>query len=374
MKVFLVHPGIKIYGGAEHLIVKLCNHLTARGIDNALLTTAVPDGMRADIKGSRIIIAEKNGSGIFSELFALKKGIEKHAGSYDIINVHNYPADIAVVSCKKKCVWMCNEPELYLLAGRSDLSLQFRLYCRLMLAVERYIVRKRIKCAVVSDRFNAERFFAVFGVEPHIVPYGIDYDFFYSGDGMRAIERFGLGGAFAVLQIGILSPFKNQMASLEALNEVKGDIPNIKLILAGQGEEKYKKDLEEYAAANELEEYVVFTGHLCREDIRDLLHGCDLLIHPVKAQGGWLSPFEALSVGKWVIVSDEMTAADMIKREGLGIVTSRYADAIRDVYRAYMSGADDRMTDKGRLWVKENLSWQKFGDKMIAIYEKVLSE
>lgn len=374
MKALLVHPGIKIYGGAEHLIVRLCNHLTARGIDNALLTTAMPDGMRADINGSRIIIAEKNGSGIFSEFFALKRGIGKYGSSYDIINVHNYPADIAVVSCKKKCVWMCNEPELYLLAGRKELSPQFRLYCRLMLALERYIVRKRIRHVVVSDRFNAGRFSAIYGVEPYIVHYGIDYDFFNSGDGAKARLRFGLGDAFAVLQIGMLSPFKNQMASLQALHEVKNDIPNIKLIFAGHGEEKYKKALENYAAANALGEYVIFTGHLCRDDIRDLLHGCDLLIHPVKAQGGWLSPFEALSAGKRIIVSDEMTAADIIKREGLGIVTSRYADAIRDAYKEYQNALYSQSAERGRMWVKENLSWQGFADKMIGIYEKALSE
>ncbi|MBI3814824.1 MAG: glycosyltransferase family 4 protein [Nitrospinae bacterium] len=371
MRVLIVYPRFYVYGGAELLIVKLCNYLTKRGVKNALLTTSMLPEVRHDLRETEIIIVKNKFSNIIGEILAIKRGICNCLDDFDVINVHNFPAEISVFPYKKPFVWMCNEPELYLILKLNNLSFQTRLLSKILLFFEKFVVKKYIKCFVVADEFNARRFKKLYGITPDIIHYGIDYDFFCKGEGERAKHRFGAAKNFTILQVGMLTPFKNQMASIKAVQELKDKITNIKLILAGWGEGEYKEMLEKYVQENNLKDYVLLTGHLKREDIRDLFHASDVLLHPIKEQGGWLSPFEALCAGKPIIVSPEMTASNIIKRENIGIVTDDYAKAIEDIY--INSNYYREMAKKGREWVKENLGWDRFGYEMLEIFNKALT-
>lgn len=381
MRVLIVYPKFYVYGGAELLIVRLCNYLTRKGIKNAILTTSMLPEVQSDLKGTDIIIKKNplsNISGksasILGEIFALQRGIGKYLEDFDVINVHNFPSELSVFPYKKPFVWMCNEPELYLYLKfnrqafqSNQLSFKIKLILRLLLLFEKFAIKKYIKHFVVADEFNADRFRKIYGITPDIIYYGIDYDFFSKGEAEKVKNRFGLSDSFIVLQAGVLSTFKNQMASIRAVQELKDKIPHIKLILAGWGEGGYREMLENYVKNNNIKEYVLFTGHLKREDIRDLFHACDVLLQPIKEQGGWLSPFEALCAGKPIIVSPEMTASDIIKRGNIGIVTDDYENAIWDIY--INRNHYKEMAIKGQQWVKENLSWDRFGDKMLKVFQ-----
>ncbi len=167
---------------------------------------------------------------------------------------------------------------------------------------------------------------------------------------------------------GVLTSFKNQMESIKVVKELKGKIPGIKLVLAGQGEDEYENTLKRYVRRSSLEKHVIFTGHLPRSDVRDLYAACNVALFPVKPQGGWLSPFEALCAGKPIVVSAQMTAASLIRKNKIGVVTDDFAKAVFDVY-------NDRtkyqmIARRGDKWVKKNLTWDKFCEKMVACFKK----
>jgi glycosyltransferase involved in cell wall biosynthesis len=81
-----------------------------------------------------------------------------------------------------------------------------------------------------------------------------------------------------------------------------------------------------------------------------------------------LAPFEALCAKKPVIVSSELTAANIIKKERVGIVTKDYAKAILDIYnnpdKYHESGK------RGEKYVRENLSWDRFCKGMVDVFYK----
>ena len=114
------------------------------------------------------------------------------------------------------------------------------------------------------------------------------------------------------------------------------------------------------------------TGHLKREQIRTLYQTCNVLLHPIKSQGGWLSPFEALCAKLPIIVSPAMTASDIIERENLGIVTNDYASAVLDIYRN--PERHNEMASRRAEWVRENLSWNSFSEKMVEVFYKAVEE
>lgn len=368
MRVLIVNPGIYAYGGAELLIVRLANYMTEHGIENAFLTTSILPEMEADLNGTKIII-QKAPRIPFGELLALHNGIKKNLGNFDVINVHGYPAELSVYPYVKPTVWMCNEPVLYLMSSES--SPASRLTNKMKLVFDKYVVRNYIKNVVVADEFNAERFRKIYGFNPEVINYGIDYEFF-SGRERGLSDRFDMHTNFSVLQVGMLQPFKNQMESIRTIEKLKERIPAIKLILAGWGLPAYEELLKKYVREKGLEKNVIFTGHLNKESIRDLYYACDVLLHPIKPQGGWLSPFEALCAKMPVVVSKEMTASDIIRKENIGIVTDNYVEAIWEVYnnpRKYRKTAE-----KGKEWVIKNLSWEKYCEQMVNLFIKVYQE
>jgi len=329
-----------------------------------------------DLVQTKIII-QKNAKISFGALglktiLALRRGIGNNLSNFDLINVHNYPAEISTFPFHKPTVWMCNEPPEIVLQPDLDSSPLFKLAKRAILKFDKFIVRNYIKNVIVADEFNAKRFERLYGLKPEIINYGIDYQFFSQGNGERVRKKYNLNNNFIILQVGMLTSLKNQIESVKTIEKLRDRAPNLKLvlILAGLAEKEYKLRLEKYIQEKKLEKYVVFPGQLNREEIRDFYHACNVLLHPIKPQGGWLTPFEALCAKKPIIVSPEMTASDIIKREQIGIVTDNYPEAILEIARN--SDRYLKMGERGSQWVKNNLSWDVFCQKNLDVFQKAL--
>lgn len=293
--------------------------------------------------------------------------VQKNRKKYDIINVHNFPANYSVFPFAKNSVWMCNEPpiQLYL----TPIKNAFLLF--LLRVIDRLIVRSCLRYSCVSDRFNYKRFVKIYGLEPEIINYGVDYAFFSKGNKKRARKMLHLNNKnFVLLQVGTITPLKNQIESVKTVEKLKDKIPNIKLILIGKSDKEYEKLLRQYIQSKKLEKYVIFMEHSPRETIRDINKLCDVAIFPVKSQGGWLAPFEVLCAAKPIVVSRALTCSDIIEKHKLGIVTNDFATAVLNIYnnrKKYQS-----MANHGKEWVKKNLTWDTFCEKMTNLFKELM--
>jgi len=358
-----------LYGGAELVIGKLANYLTKKGIDNAILTLILSSEIRNNLDGSSIILPkEKLASprNFITTALMLRKYFSKVYKTFDVINVHNFPAELLAFGCAKPFIWMCNEP-LTLYFGDSLVESIAR---TMVMKIDRYVVNRYVKAVVVADEFNAKRFEKLYGIKPVINYYGIDYEFFSKGNANRARKMFNLNkDDFILLQVGMITPLKNQMESVKTLEKLKNKIEDVKLILAGQGNNEYERMIRRYVQHHKLEENVIFTGHLQREIIRDLYKACNVALYPIKSQGGWLSPFEALCAGAPIVVSRMITSADIIRKNNLGIVTNNFVNAILDIYKNQKYYR--YLAKKAGLWVKKNLSWEKFCERMVELFNSL---
>jgi glycosyltransferase involved in cell wall biosynthesis len=372
MKILVVHPKIYVYGGAEVLLVRLCNYLSGKGIENTLLTTSIIPEVQKDLGATNILVKKppNNSMNIVGYAFFLWKTVRTYSAEFDLVNVHNFPSELSAFLSSRPVVWMCNEPEIHLL-GKSNNSIKLRLALSGLRPFEKYVVKHYIDKVVVADNFNATRFEKLYGIEPHIDNYGIDCEFFSQPGKIRTKHEMRLDNKFVILHVGMLTPFKNQLESLRTIKKLKNKIPNLLLVMAGHWIETYKEQLDEYIRLYNLEDLIAFTGHISREKLRDFYYACDVLIHPIKSQGGWLSPFEALCAGKPVVVSQDMTASDILSKENIGIVSNQYDDVVMDIYRNPDKYAE--MANKGAIWVKENLTWDKFCDGMVTVFDNVLN-
>jgi len=378
MRVLIVYPKMELYGGAELLVVRLANYLTRNSVENTLLTTNLSADIEKDLAGTQIIAypykrfqSFRAPLNLFRLLWRLHIGVRAHINDFDVINVHNYPAELSVFPFRKPVVWMCNEPpEVHVEFSAEGKHTLRRLIIGSILGFEKRVVKKYVGDVVVADKFNAKRFREIYGSRPHIINYGIDYDYF-AGYDMASINKKS-PHHFTVLHVGMLTPQKGQIESLRAISKLRDRIPGIKLILAGFGQGQYLSTLKEFITTRNLEEIVRFEGHVDRERIRELYHTSDVLLHPIGSQGGWLAPFEAAASKIPIVVSKEMTASELIKEKNLGVVTDDFAEALLDIYKN--RSKYDKVATQRAEWVRDHLSWDNFCEKMLGVFHRAINE
>jgi glycosyltransferase involved in cell wall biosynthesis len=375
--VLIVHPQMSFFGGAELLITELANWLTKRGVRNDILTSSVSKEVRDLLEDSGVIVPENNlkisstgfvnAGEIASFIKIFRRQIKKIKKNYDVINFHNFPATWCLYPSRKPSVWMLNEPPN--LWSRPDAGILLKSANRMRNYVDGRIGRS-MDVICVADEFNKIRCLERYKKNPRIVYYGVNYDFFSGGNAASAIKKFGLKSRFVVVQSGVLTENKNQIESVKAIEKLKEKIPDILLVLAGKADERYEKMLQDYIKNKKLEKYVLFTGNLARNDLRDIYKSCDVGLFPVGKQGGWLAPFELLCSGNPIIVSEEMGASSVIRKNNLGKVTRNYSEAILAVWKNYKEHKEQ--AEQASMFVKKNLSWSIFADKMIKAYKDAL--
>lgn len=238
----------------------------------------------------------------------------------DVINVHNFPASLAAYPAERPIVWMCNEPpELFTNWWRKSIE-----------ALNRRWVRNSGMRVVVADNFNADRFESIYGVKPTVIPYGVNYDFW--SQGVRSDD------GLVILQVGHPELFDR---GKRILREVQGYIP--------------------YATLRQ----IMGTTH---DEVRAEYYKASVLIHPIGSQGGWLVPFEAMCAGLPVVISLGFSGVNIIKEHGLGVVTDNMAsNIVKEEYKKLN-------TTRIKGWVKENLTWEKFGRSMVRVFEEAITE
>ena len=383
MKVLIVNRYMSVYGGAETVIKELSAYLKTMGITNRILTLNVSDETSKICQGLDIVTPKEpfayafrsqgfwQSLGIIKEIRALRRLVEIHSSGFDIVNVHNFPASWVARGLTKPAVWMCNEvPDFY---NNPKPYWALRLLRSLGLGLDRHIVNRDIGAICVADEYNAQKVRQRYNRESEVIPYGIEYDFFSQNEGKEeAIQKYNLKDNFVLLQVGMLSPEKNQLQSIQALDLLREEIPHIRLVLAGRFQSPYDQMLKRYISERNIKERVIFTGHINKLEVRNLYQACNIALFPVKSQGGWLAPFEALCAGRPIVVSSTMGAASLISRQKLGLVCDDLVKAVKTIHNDYAAHIRQAASSAG--WIKDNLTWELFARRMLEVFKETLTK
>lgn len=167
--------------------------------------------------------------------------------------------------------------------------------------VSRWLFRHMDSIISVSDAVRAQ-----------IVPYVPERKVLTIHNGVKA-ERFGdYSFEISRLPVGLetehlvvgtvarLIPQKGIATLLEAISLIVKIVPNMRLIIVGDGPERSK--LEMYAAALNLERHVHFLGN--RSDVPQLMAGWDCYVLPSLSEGFNLSVLEAMASRLPIVASD----------------------------------------------------------------------
>lgn len=139
---------------------------------------------------------------------------------------------------------------------------------------------------------------------------------------------------FIVLCTGELNANKNQSTLIKAVAEVKKTIPNILLVLAGNGPKK--EELESLIKELGLNEEVKMIGY--HADLEWYVHACDIVAAASFREGLPLNVVEAMYCDKPVIASNNRGHRELIKDKKTGRLvdagsTEAFADAMIEAYK-----------------------------------------
>jgi glycosyltransferase involved in cell wall biosynthesis len=380
MKIALIHPILDFRGGAEKLVLYLANELQKRGegvdiysisynedrcypeINKNLNVHSLMRNFSYPSAKSRLLLPYE----FLLKIFYANKLVGKIEKRYDVINCHNFPATITAVKAGEKnntpVAWFCHEP--------LDVVRSNSLMLRFIKNYDRRIVEKINR--IVTYNYNVDSIKKLYNTTPLETYAGIDIERFEGSNGNRIKEKYEITGD-VLLFVGQLIEDKRVQDLIKALEIIKKQIPDVKLIVVGDG--RYKENLMKLAKKLNLEENIIFTGFVEEEELPDYYACADIFLNPAIKQSWGLAPFEAMAAGVPVIVSSDTGAAKVIEEKDIGVVMEplepdAWASGIVELLEN-REGLES-MTRKGEMWVKENMSWEIFAERMLNIFKKMM--
>jgi len=179
------------------------------------------------------------------------------------------------------------------------------------------LARKQFHCAVYhihSVGANSSKFHPISGEEQE-----------------KQKKELGLEGRILV-NVGELLPNKNQKTAVMAMKRVSQRMPDVKLLIAGNGPEK--DNLETLVRQQGLEHHVKLLGYTTK--LEKYLQVCDLEVACSIREGLGLNVIEAMLCGKTVVASVNRGHRELVRDKWNGRLVDRedaaaFADAIIEV-------------------------------------------
>ncbi len=161
---------------------------------------------------------------------------------------------------------------------------------------------------------------------------------------------------------------------LEAMKIVVKKIPDVKLILVGEGNrlEEYKQRVRKLGLVPRM----IVPGWQSMEAIQKLTATASAAVFPSRIESFGLSVAEALGAGVPVIASNAGALPEIVEDGVTGtLVSPRDPEALADAICTVLENAEKfrRMADRGRESVRQNFSWDSTAEQLIGLYRQELA-
>ncbi|MCL5949760.1 MAG: glycosyltransferase family 4 protein [Candidatus Bathyarchaeota archaeon] len=286
----------------EFYVQRLSEELTARGHEITVFTSS---------NTAKQSVAKVNGVRVFS-LKQMSKIYNVpivpslfwrllHEEKPDVIHAHQYPVFFSDVAAATS--WLRNIPLLLhvhvVSEAKSALSgfISDRYYSTLgrhtLQTADTVVVPSlAYKTKLQKMHLNREKI--------QVIPYGIDTRKFQNNAKSEAFKtRYNCQGSKVILSVGRLNYQKGFQYLIKAMPSVLHQIPNVKLIIVGEGEQlSYLRQLSKSLGVSQS---VIFTGAISQAEIPNAYSAADVFVLPSLFESFGISLIEAQAAGKPVI-------------------------------------------------------------------------
>jgi glycosyltransferase involved in cell wall biosynthesis len=201
-----------------------------------------------------------------------------------------------------------------------------------------------------------------------------------SRDDLRAhfLARFPqIGGKRTLLFLGRIHPKKGLDRILNCLQSLKQSIPNVLLVVAGDGEAHYVRRVRRLVSALALDDQVLFAGRLDGELKWASFAAAELFLLPSRQENFAITVVEAMQMAVPVIITDKVNTWPFVKEARAGLVLDEcdinalLPHAVEELLKDDTTRSE--MGARGSRYARERLTWQASAQKLLACYNQILS-
>lgn len=377
MKILHVIPSAAPVDGGPNLAVRaMARGLIARGVHVTVATTNAAGDGTLDVPLDAPVID----GGVVYRFFArtvpgswkfswpLTRWLWSNAGRYDVVHVHALFSYATIPACRAAS----HAPVPYVLrplGTLSEWSLRHRGWKKrpYYSLLERSHLERASAIHVTSDAEAVDLARLGFGDRTRVIPLGVDVA------ERRNTRAPAIGGPLRLLFLSRLHEKKNIPLLLRALASDGPTGRGVQLTIAGDGEPRYRAELERLTGELRLGDRVRFVGHVDGDAKDALFATCDCFVLPSAHENFGLAVAEALAAGMPVILTPGVALAGAVAVAGAGIVV----DATDTALAAALTWAAEHPAVlgemRGRAWqmARRDLSWDTSCSRLVALYEEL---
>ena len=240
-------------------------------------------------------------------------------------------------------------------------------------------VLKKTDVVTVNSSFTKKQVlrFSPPNIPIWIIPMGMDEKrVFFIQEGDISKKRRN-----SILFVGRLIDWKGVDILIQAIHLVKKRIPDVLLIIVGEGPDRQK--YEKLTIQLHLEDTILFKGRISDDELNLSYFKADLFILPsneikgIVMEGLGVVLLEAMASGTPVIGSNTGGIPDIIEDGVNGLlVTPGDPQALADAIIRILENPDlaDRFRKAGLETVRERFSWDVITDQFVEVYQEILKE
>ena len=308
----------------------------------------------------------------FSAPFRIRKEIK----DYEIVHIHEHRQTLAIIAshfARKN-----NIPYIVQAHGSVLPFFQKEGLKNLFDKVFGFKILHNAACVFALTEVEKEQYLKM-GVDEdkiEVVPLGINLEEYENlPDYGRFRSKFNISDDDKlILFVGRIHEIKGLDLLIDSFNDLIGlnENKNIKLAIVGP-DDGYLTELEDKIRMYSLEDNVIVTGPLYKEEKQEALVDCDLFVMPSKYESFTTSGLEAMACSKPLVLTKNNHIHDWVDGN-CGLACDDDKDSLREAIEKLLFDEDLSKTygENGKRLIKERYDWDIINKQILDIYEKLL--
>jgi len=366
------------HGGSAVVPYELSKNLQKRGHEVTVLTTdfQLNNDFIDSLEGVEVIPfhCQLSIGGLLVSP-SINKYLNENIAKFDIIHMHNFRTyqNIIVYKYAKKynipCILQAHG-SVSRIVEKKSLKYIYDVSCgnRLLKSVSNVI-------AVSNVEVNQYLQMNVPLEKVVVIPNGIDIGSFSNLPKKGSFRaKYHINQKHMILYLGRLHERKGIDFLIRSFAELLTEMDNVILVLAGPDDghlNKAKSIVEELS----LNDKVKFTGFISSAEKLEAYMDADVLVYPSVLEIFGLVPFESITCGTPVVVTDDCGCGEFIKKANCGYLVT-YGDIIDLKYkiRQILENPDigSKFVENGNKYITNNLTWPLICKKIETLYENCI--
>lgn len=386
MRILHVIPSLASRGGGPaKAVIEMCRELLRRGEDVEIYTTdsdidgrlEVPLGRAVSVRGVSVTYFKASLNNYYKISLSIAAALKSTLPRYDLVHINSlyqFSSTMAACYCRRYGIPYIIRPH-----GTLDPYLYRR--HRFRKSVYELLIERRNLAAAAMVHFTSVEEMELaqsLGLAFHgtVAPLGLETDETPPGCGEIADAAWPvIKGHKVILFLGRINFKKGLDILAHAFGQIRRHRSDVHLVIAGADNEGLQKEVRSWLTEQGVLDAVTFTGMVVGELKAALLQRAVMFVLPSYSENFGIAVVEAMSAGLPVVISNKVNIWSDIETAGAGLVVN--IDAVE------LAAAMERLLDDPRLaaemgargerLVREQFSWRVAGDRLLKMYQDVLS-